>query len=143
MLSNTQDFVAAKQVLAPLAARAADENVRVQAQRRLDQIAEYEKQRAEWDARAKTTRPSADTTAVNAESPVLVLKLRELKPGETRYSGRLATIECGPKGAGGQSRRRDRSRAPPNSTPSNSSRIGKTRRDGSNAGRGNRPVTCC
>jgi tetratricopeptide (TPR) repeat protein len=103
LLSNAQDFVAAKQVLAPLAARAADEKVRDQARQRLAEMSRYEKERAAQEARARITidrpgGPASAASAPSAGSPTMVFQLREPKPGETRYSGRLASIECGPQG---------------------------------------------
>lgn len=99
LLSNAQDFVAAKRVLAPLAARAVDASIREQARQRLDQIVDYEKRRAEWESRARNgSGPPPDLVSANSGSARLLLKLRELKTGETRYSGRLESIECGPKG---------------------------------------------
>ena len=46
LLSNAEDFDAAKLILVPLAARSVDESVRKLAQERLTQIVAYEKQRA-------------------------------------------------------------------------------------------------
>ena len=102
-LSNGPDPADGKRVLAALSTRAADQRVRDDARRRMDQIARYEKERAEWEARARTTidRPRDPSSAADvpvAGSPRMMLKLRDAKPGETRYSGRLTTIECGQKG---------------------------------------------
>jgi tetratricopeptide (TPR) repeat protein len=103
MLSNVQDFVGAKQVLAPLATRAADEKVRDQARQRLAEMSRYEKERAEQEARARIIidrpgDPASAASAPSAGSPTMVFKLRDPKPGETRYSGRLTAIECGRNG---------------------------------------------
>jgi len=102
LLANAQDFVAAKQLLTPLAARAVDEQIRDQARQRLAQIVDYEKRRAEWEASARTSgaprAPSSNGSSTDEASSRIILKLRELKTAETRYSGRLVAIECGPKG---------------------------------------------
>lgn len=103
LLSNRPDLTEARQVLKALAARASDTTVRGQAQTRLDQIVEFEKQRTELETRTSTTidRPHGPSTTVHVptgESPALVLKLRVPKPGETRYSGQLTNIECGRRG---------------------------------------------
>jgi len=103
LLSNRPDLTEAKQVLTALAARGSDTTVRNQARTRLDQIVEFEKQRTELEASTRTTidRPHGPSTTVHlptAGSPTLLLKLRDPKPGETRYSGQLTNIECGPHG---------------------------------------------
>ena len=97
LLANAQDFVAAKLMLVPLAARAVDEDVRKLAEERLTLIASYEKQRAEFEAQARTTATAASTSGGKA-APVMMPQLRDVKAGETRYSGRLASVECGAKG---------------------------------------------
>jgi len=99
LLSNAQDFAAATPILKALAARANDSNVRSLAQARLDQIVDYEKRRAEWAARSTAKVPAAasfDRDAAGA--PRIMLKLREVNPGESRYSGHLTSIECGKNG---------------------------------------------
>ena len=103
LLSNAQDFVAAKQILAPLVARSGDEGIRKLAGARLDQIVDYEKRRAEWDARSRSAREplsgsSSDDSSAPTGASTVILKLRERKPGESRYSGRLTSIECSAKG---------------------------------------------
>ena len=97
LLANAQDFVAAKLMLVPLAARAVDENVRKLAQERLTLIASYEKQRADVEAFARTP-PTLASASGGKTAPTMVPQLRNAKAGETRYSGRLTSVECGPKG---------------------------------------------
>jgi Flp pilus assembly protein TadD len=85
MLANAEDFTAARQLLEPLAAHAADERLRTEARQRLDGIVDYEKRRAEWDARRTAGgREEPLKTGTGDETPGTTLKLRTLKPGETR-----------------------------------------------------------
>jgi len=99
LLSNAQDFAAATPILKALAARANDSNVRSLAQARLDQIVDYEKRRAEWAARSTAEGPSAASfDRVAPGAPRFRLKLRDVNPGESRYSGHLTSIECGNNG---------------------------------------------
>ncbi len=66
LLSNGQDFAAAKPILNALASRANDQNIRKMARARLDKILDYEKQRAAWEAGSKSA------AAPSATSPDLV-----------------------------------------------------------------------
>jgi tetratricopeptide (TPR) repeat protein len=100
LLSNAQDFAAAKPILNALATRANDQNIRNLARARLDQILDYEKRRAEWEAGSKSAAspPSTSPERVAPGGTRTMLKLRDVKAGESRYAGQLTSIECSDKG---------------------------------------------
>jgi tetratricopeptide (TPR) repeat protein len=98
MMANAQDYQHAKQLLEPLASRAADNEIRRLASDLLGRIVDFEKRRDAWQsARAADAPGPREIPAADASSPGprrYRLALRSLKTGEQRVFGRLSSIDC-------------------------------------------------
>jgi Flp pilus assembly protein TadD len=93
MLASREALADARTILAPVAASADDEAMRMAAQSVLKRIDDFEARRAEYEKR----RAAAGVTEASAErfsGPVVVPELRTPQAGEERVFGVLSAIEC-------------------------------------------------